>query len=130
MTRACLDPDLVFGLELLAAVQGLPAGAAPIVSALVRDGCLTVPNPEALLAALDALGQATLPAGAEAAMLAAWRAAQGPHAPGSVGDPAPWQALVAMELVEQAQAAIVFAMHVTYAGVQRAASGDMGPILH
>jgi hypothetical protein len=62
-------------------------------------------------------------------MLAAWRGAQTRVPGGPVGDPVAWQALAAMGLMAQAQAAVMFALSVTSAGVLLA-QADEGPALH
>lgn len=93
-----MDPDQAYGLELLAAVRALPAGAAPLVAAMVRDGCVAVPNAEAMLAALAGMAGAGGAAATEAAgraMVRAWRAAQA-RAEGAQPDPTHWQALADM----------------------------------
>jgi hypothetical protein len=129
MSDTHMDPDRAFGLELLAAVQALPAGAAPLVAVLVRDGCISVPNHEAMLAALEGLGHAAPPAGAEAAVLAAWRASQA-RAPGATPDPTTWQPLADLGVLEQAHAAIAFALNVAMAAMQRATSDGTALRLH
>ena len=126
-----LEPDRAYVLELLAAAQTLRPDAAPLVAALVRGGCLVVPDPEPLLALLDGLGHGDTTAGTEAAqgaMLAAWRGVHAP-VPGVPPEVGPWLALAEMGIWDQARAALVFALAVTHAGMVRAASDELRPLL-
>jgi hypothetical protein len=132
--RLIMSPDDVHGFELLAAVEALRPDAAPLAAALVRAECIAVPWAAyaPLLALLDGLGHMDTTAGSEAAqsaMVAAWRGAQARVPGGPVSAPAAWDALAAMDLVGQAQAAIMFALHVTSAGLLRAQSDDAVALL-
>ncbi len=127
-----MEPDQSYGLELLAAVRALPPGAAPLVAALVRDGCVAVPNAEAMLEALAGLGGSGGAAASDAAgraMVRAWRAAQA-RAAGAPPDPAHWQALADLGVVEEACAALVFALTIACAAGERAACGEVAPLVH
>lgn len=133
MSTDTMNTNLAHGLEMLAAVQTLQPDAASLAAALVRWGCICVPNVEAMLAALAAQGHDTSPAGtasAQRAIVTVWHAAQRRVPGGPPGDPAAWQSLVDLGLMEQAHAAIAFALGITQAGVQRALGGDSAHALH